>query len=174
MTALQSLPVCLQLRTFQAPVGMSQMCQTRKWAPTRTINSVSGNDYDREYNERRDQRKGAIECFRSSLCDIVERRHGLRWSSQFAPQPSRRFTGFHRIHESDHTLMNVIARGALECSDVKASGTRCDAGLHSSCSARKARWSLDDHELRLDHRRESDTLSHRWMPSWGGDGNARS
>lgn len=46
---------------------------------TRTINSVSGNDYDRDDNERRDQRKGAIECFRSGLCDIVGRRHGLRW-----------------------------------------------------------------------------------------------
>jgi len=73
----------------------------------------------------------------------------LRWRSQFAPQPSRRFTGFHRIHESDQSLMNVITRGALECSDTKARGTGCDAGEHGSCLARGAKWPEDDHDARL-------------------------
>jgi hypothetical protein len=31
LTARRSLPVCPQLRTFSAPVGMSQTCQFRKF-----------------------------------------------------------------------------------------------------------------------------------------------
>jgi len=44
----------------------------------------------------------------------------LRWRSQFAPEPANRLSGFHRIDKLDHALMNVIASGAFECSDVKA------------------------------------------------------
>ena len=61
-----------------------------------TMRSVSGNDYDCDDNECRDQRKSAIECFRSGLCDIVERRHSLRWRLQFANEPAN-ISGLHWI-----------------------------------------------------------------------------
>jgi hypothetical protein len=72
----------------------------------------------------------------------------LRWRSQFAPQPTCRFDGFKRIDKGDHLLMNVIAGGALKCPDVKARETD-DVGQHRSCLARRAKWSQDDHVLRL-------------------------
>jgi hypothetical protein len=43
-----------------------------------------------------------------------------RWRSQFTPEPTRGFCGFHRIDLLDHALMNAIASKAFECSDVKA------------------------------------------------------
>ena len=69
----------------------------------------------------------------------------LRWRSQFAPEPARRFTGFHRVNKFDYTLMNMIARRALECSNVKARGAISDACQHSSCLAFRARRSQDRH-----------------------------
>ena len=84
------------------------------------------------------------------------------WRSQFAPEPARCFTGFHRVNQFHHALKNAIARGAFECPDVKARGTGCDAGQHGSCLARGANWSQDDHDTRLGIRRERyRTLSHR-------------
>jgi hypothetical protein len=61
-----------------------------------TIKSISGNDYDCDDNECRDQRKSAIESFRSGLCDIVERGHELAWRLQFANEPAN-ISGFHWI-----------------------------------------------------------------------------
>jgi hypothetical protein len=52
------------------------------------MRSVSGNDYDRDDNECRDQRKSAIKCFRSRLCGRVQGRHGLRRRLQFANEPA--------------------------------------------------------------------------------------
>jgi hypothetical protein len=60
----------------------------------------------------------------------------LRWRSQLAPEPTSGFFGFHRIHERDRGLMNVIANGALEYSDVKVrGGTRRDPCQQHHCFA---------------------------------------
>jgi hypothetical protein len=59
-----------------------------------------------------------------------------RWRSQFAPQPTRSFAGFNRIDQRDRTLMNAIASGALEYSDVKVrGGTRFDPCQQHHCFA---------------------------------------
>jgi hypothetical protein len=52
-----------------------------------------------------------------------------RWRSQFTPQPARRFPRFHR-DKIDHALVNVIASGAFECSDVKAGRAGRDPCQH--------------------------------------------
>jgi hypothetical protein len=44
----------------------------------------------------------------------------IRWRSQFVPQPTRGFCGFHRIDPLYHALMNAITGSAFECSGVKA------------------------------------------------------
>jgi hypothetical protein len=48
--------------------------------------------------------------------DFSLNKHGgrissLGWRSQFAPEPARRFTGFHRVNKFDHTLMNTKPEG---------------------------------------------------------------
>jgi hypothetical protein len=58
--------------------------------------SISGNDYDCDDKECRDQRKSAVKSFRSGLCDIIERRHDLGWWPQFANEPAN-VSGFHWI-----------------------------------------------------------------------------
>jgi hypothetical protein len=59
-----------------------------------------------------------------------------RWRSQFAPQPTRGFAGFYRIDQRDLALMNAIARGAFEYSDVKVrGGTRFDPCQQHHCFA---------------------------------------
>src|SRR4029077_10174438 len=68
-----------------------------------------------------------------------------RWPSRVPPGPARRFPGFHRVNKFDHTLMNMIARRALECSNVKTRGAVCDACQHSSCLAFRARRSQERH-----------------------------
>jgi hypothetical protein len=85
----------------------------------------------------------------------------LRRSAQFAPEPTRRFAGFHRIHKLHHLLMDVIASWALECPDIEARVTRGDSRQHGSGLACGATWSEDDHNARLRLRREYDTLSRR-------------
>jgi hypothetical protein len=57
-------------------------------AVLKTMRSVSGHDYDCDDNGCRDQRKDAIECFRSGLCGSVGRRHGLCWRLWFANEPA--------------------------------------------------------------------------------------
>jgi hypothetical protein len=44
----------------------------------------------------------------------------LHRRAQFAPEPTRNFSGIHRIEGLDHALINAIASRALECSDIKA------------------------------------------------------
>jgi hypothetical protein len=70
----------------------------------------------------------------------------LRWHSQFAPQPAKCFTRFHRVNNSGHALMGVIASRAPGCSYVKAgrSGRR-----HGCCFARREKWSEEDHNACL-------------------------
>jgi hypothetical protein len=72
------------------------------------------------------------------------------WRSHFTSKPALRFSGFHRVNNFDHALMDVIASRAPECSDVKAGRSGCDAGQHGSCFACRAKWSEDDHNARLD------------------------
>jgi hypothetical protein len=49
-------------------------------------------------------------------------RADLRWRAQSAPEPARGFFGFHRIAQRDRGLVNAIASGAFEYSDVKVRG----------------------------------------------------
>ena len=42
--------------------------------------------------------------------------------------------------------MDVIARRAFERPDVEAHGAGCNPRQHSSCLARGAKWSQDDHD----------------------------
>jgi hypothetical protein len=70
----------------------------------------------------------------------------LRWRSQFAPEPARRFPRFHRIDERDHALMNMIASGASECPDVKAERAGRagrDPCQHRHRFALRAWWSVE-------------------------------
>src|SRR5580692_1376311 len=50
--------------------------------------------------------------------------HDLGWRSQFASEPTSRFSGFHRINKIDDDLMNHVAGGAFERPDVKARWAR--------------------------------------------------
>jgi hypothetical protein len=59
---------------------------------------------------------------------------GLRWRSQFAPEPTHRFPRFHRVGKRDHALMHMIASGAFECPDVKAE--RAGRAGRGSCQHR--------------------------------------
>jgi hypothetical protein len=108
---------------------------------------------------------------------VVPIETALRWRSQFAPQPTRSFEGFHRIDQRDRALMNAIASGALEYSDVKVGGgTRFDPCQQHHCFAL---WTWRpvkrDHDASPWVRRERyRTLSHRRMPLWDGDGEQRS
>jgi len=61
------------------------------------------------------------------------------WRSEFAGKPTGSFFGFHRIDKLDHALVDVITSGTFKRSNVKASGTRGDAGQHGSCLARWAK-----------------------------------
>ena len=67
----------------------------------------------------------------------------LRWRSQFAPEPAGCFPRFHRIEKGDHALMNVIASGAFECSDVKAGLTGIDPCQHRHRFALRTWWSVN-------------------------------
>jgi hypothetical protein len=89
------------------------------------------------------------------------------WRSKFAGKPTGSFFGFHRIDKLDNALVDVIASGTLERSNVKAGGARGNAGQHGSCLARGARWPQDNHDASPWIRREHKTLSHRWMPWMG-------
>jgi hypothetical protein len=59
------------------------------------------------------------------------------------------FTGFHRVSQIGDNLMDVIASGAFECSDIEAGGAGRDACQHGSCLAGGARWLQDNHDARL-------------------------
>ena len=56
--------------------------------------------------------------------------------------------GLHRVHwQLGHSLMDVIARRALERPDVEANGAGCNPRQHGSCLAGGAKWtSQDDHD----------------------------
>jgi hypothetical protein len=84
-----------------------------------------------------------------------------------AGKPTGSFFGFHRIDKLDNALVDVIASGTLERSNVKAGGARGNAGQHGSCLARGARWPQDNHDASPWIRREHKTLSHRRMPWMG-------
>jgi hypothetical protein len=68
------------------------------------------------------------------------------WRSKFADKPTGSFFGFHRIDKLDNALVNVVTSGTLERSNVKAGGARGNAGQHSSCLARWAKWPQDNHD----------------------------
>jgi hypothetical protein len=92
------------------------------------------------------------------------------WRSKFADKPTGSFFGFHRIDKLDNALVNVVTSGTLERSNVKAGGARGNAGQHSSCLARWAKWPQDNHDASPGSGGSTTTLSHRYMPIRGGDG----
>jgi hypothetical protein len=66
----------------------------------------------------------------------------LRWRSQFAPEPARRFTGFHRVNSFDHTLMNISHAGRSNVQMSKLGGplgTRASIVLVRPFRARRGR-----------------------------------
>jgi hypothetical protein len=108
---------------------------------SRTIKSISGNDYDCDDNECRDQRKSAIESFRSGLCDIVERGHDLAWRLQFANEPAN-ISGLHWIRRYSD-LFDAIAFRAAERAKFKSCRARRDARKHHAHLAFRAAESLN-------------------------------
>jgi hypothetical protein len=98
--------------------------------------SISRNQYDCDDNECRDQRKRAIECFRSGLCGIVERRHGLGRRPQFANEPANisRLHGIRRYRD----LFDMIAFRTVERADFKSCRPRRNACKHHARSAFRA------------------------------------
>jgi hypothetical protein len=68
-------PISYRFLMGPAASGFLSSISTERYAEYRgTMRSVSGDDYDCDDNECRDQRKGAIKCFRSGLCGSVGRR----------------------------------------------------------------------------------------------------
>jgi hypothetical protein len=113
----------------------------RSGGSTRPPASISGDHYDCDDNECRDQRKKAIECFRSALCDVVERKHGLcRWP-QFANQPAN-ISRLHRIRRYGD-LFDMIAFRAVERANFKSRRPRRNACKHHARSASRAAESLN-------------------------------
>jgi hypothetical protein len=51
---------------------------------------------------------------------------GLQWCAQFAPEPAFRFSRLHRIREIDDALVNKVAGGVFESSDIETRGTGGD------------------------------------------------
>jgi hypothetical protein len=86
-------------------------------------------------------------CLSSSVASV--------WRSEFAGKPTGGFFGFYRIGKLDHTLMDVIASGTFECSNVKAGGPGGNTCQHGSCSACGTAWSEDEHDSSPWIRRES-------------------
>jgi hypothetical protein len=87
----------------------------------------------------------------------------LNRRSQFTPEPACHCARLHRIGNCAHTLVNVIASGALECSNVKAGRTRGDPRQHRYRFALWTWWPVKRaHDavpcIRREHYR---TLSHR-------------
>jgi hypothetical protein len=105
------------------------------------VRSVSGDHYDRDNNECRDQRKGVIECFRSGLYDIVEWRHGLRWRSQFANEPAN-ISRLHWIRRYSD-FFDMIAFGAIERAKFESCRPRRDARKQHARSAFRAAETLN-------------------------------
>ena len=103
--------------------------------------SISGHDDDGDDNECRDQRKRAVECFRSGLCDIVERRHGLCWCPQFADEPAN-ISGLHWIRR-DRDLFDMIAFRAVERAKFKSCRSRRNARKHHARLAFRTAQSLN-------------------------------
>jgi hypothetical protein len=68
----------------------------------------------------------------------------LRRCLQLSAKPCGRSEGLHRI-DFNHSLMDMIARRALERPDVKARGAGGDARQHGSCLACRAWWLVDNH-----------------------------
>lgn len=73
----------------------------------------------------------------------------LGWRPQFAAEPARCFKGHHRVDKFDYTLMDVIACGAFERSNVKARGAGGFPCQRSCPSATRAS-AIDDHGSRLE------------------------
>jgi hypothetical protein len=103
--------------------------------------SISGNDDDGDDNECRDQRKRAIECSRSGLRDIVERRHGLCWRPQFADEPAN-VSRLHWIRRYGD-LFDMIAFRAVERAKFKSCRSRRNARKHHAHLAFRAAQSLN-------------------------------
>src|ERR1700686_4643131 len=101
----------LYVTLLTRPFGFLSSITTERYTEYRgTMRSVSGDDYDCDDDECRDQRKSAIKCFRSGLCGSVGRRHGLCWWLQFASEPASN-PGFHWIGRYDD-FFDVTAFGA--------------------------------------------------------------
>ena len=82
--------------------------------------------------------------------------------------PTGSFFGFHRIDKLDDLLMNVIASGAFERSDVKAGRAGSDPCQHCYGFALRTGWSVKRaHDAVPCIRRERNTLSHRKVPLQG-------
>jgi hypothetical protein len=107
----------------------------------RSVKSISGNNYDCDDNECRDQRKGAIKGFRSGPCDVVEWRHDLGWRPQFANEPTN-VSRLHRIRRYDD-FFDIIAFGTVERAKFESCRPRRDARKHHSRLAFGAAESLN-------------------------------
>jgi hypothetical protein len=105
----------------------------------------------------------------TTMCSPI--RCALRWRSKLAPKPTRCFRRFHRIADRDQALMNILAGGTFECSDIEAERAGRDPCQHRPGFALWAWWSVKRaHDAVPCIRREHSALSHRWMPFRGGDG----
>jgi len=106
---------------------------------------------------------------------------------EFPGKPTQRSKGFHRVRQFDHNLMNVIAGGTFECSNIKAGRPEGDPRQHHSVFAIRATWPANGHGTRPLIRRESATelsvtdncrglavMDRTCAPSSGGDGQYRS
>ena len=80
---------------------------------------------------------------------IVPGRAPLRGRPQFALKPSQGFGRSHRVDQFDRDLIDEIASGTFEGTNVKTGGAGRDARQHRCCLAFRTRWSLNGHDLRL-------------------------
>jgi len=81
---------------------------------------------------------------------IVPGRAPLRGRPQFALKPSQGFGRSHRVDQFDRDLIDEIASGTFEGTNVKTGGAGRDARQHRCCLAFRTRWSLNGHGTRLD------------------------
>lgn len=90
----------------------------------------------------------------------------LRRRPQFALKPSQGISRSHRVDQIDRDLIDEIARGTFEGTNVKTGGAGRDARQHHCCLAFRTRRSLNGHEACLDPAGAQYSLSP--MDAYGG------
>jgi hypothetical protein len=71
----------------------------------------------------------------------------LRWCDQLTPKPRVRSWGPHWVNQLGHSLVDVIASGALKRPDIKARGAGCNPHQHRCCLAPWTyRSGIEDHD----------------------------